>query len=89
MALGKPLFYLIFENKNTRRQISGKAISGSKTVKGLKERGILVKCYSLQGIVEEAPIAYKDINDVVNVVHQAGLAKRVVRLMPLAVIKGE
>jgi len=40
-------------------------------------------------IAEEAPMAYKDVEQVVDVVHQAGLSKKVARLIPLAVIKGE
>ena len=43
----------------------------------------------MRGIAEEAPLAYKDVDEVVEVVHQAGLSKKVVRLVPLAVIKGE
>jgi len=43
----------------------------------------------MRGIAEEAPLAYKDIDNVVEVVHQAGLSKKVARLVPLAVIKGE
>jgi tRNA-splicing ligase RtcB len=38
--------------------------------------------------VEEIPEAYKDVNDVVNVVHEAGIGKRVVKLRPIGVIKG-
>lgn len=37
--------------------------------------------------MEEAPLAYKDIDDAVNVIHEAGIAKEVARLKPLAVIK--
>jgi tRNA-splicing ligase RtcB len=55
----------------------------------LKAKGILVKCYSMRGIAEEAPQAYKNIDEVVEVVHQAGLSQKVARLVPLAVIKGE
>jgi tRNA-splicing ligase RtcB len=38
--------------------------------------------------MEEIPEAYKDVADVVNVVHQAGIGKKVVRLRPMGVIKG-
>jgi tRNA-splicing ligase RtcB len=41
-----------------------------------------------KGVAEEQPSAYKDVNEVVQVVHNAGLAKRVVRMRPLGVIKG-
>jgi tRNA-splicing ligase RtcB len=43
---------------------------------------------TLDGILEEIPEAYKDIDAVIDVVHRAGLARRVARLRPLAVIKG-
>jgi len=42
----------------------------------------------MAGLAEEAPIAYKDVDEVVNVVQEAGLAKKAVRLRPVAVIKG-
>jgi tRNA-splicing ligase RtcB len=43
---------------------------------------------SMSGLAEEAPGAYKDVNRVVDVVHGAGIALKVARLIPLAVIKG-
>ena len=64
-------------------------VSGQEVIKKLESKGIVVKCWSLRGIAEEAPIAYKNIHDVVEVVHNAGLSKKVARLVPLAVIKGE
>jgi len=64
-------------------------VSGEEVVKKLKEKGIIVKCWSSRGIAEEAPMAYKDVDEVVGVVHNAGLSKKVAKLVPLAVIKGE
>ncbi len=64
-------------------------LSAQEIVKNLEKKGILVKCWSLRGIAEEAPQAYKDIEEVINVVHNAGISKKVARLVPLAVIKGE
>jgi len=64
-------------------------VSGQNLLKELESKGIIVKCWNLRGIAEEAPIAYKDVDDVVEIVHNAGLSKKVVRLKPLAVIKGE
>jgi len=64
-------------------------ISGQEVVKSLESKGIVVKCQSLRGIAEEAPQAYKNIEDVVEIVHNAGLSKKVAKLVPLAVIKGE
>lgn len=71
------------------RHAAMRAISGQEVVKKLEQKGIIVKCRSLRGIAEEAPLAYKDVDSVVEVVHQADLSKKVARLVPLAVIKGE
>ncbi len=54
----------------------------------LEEAGIRVRAGSLPGLAEEAPIAYKDVDRVVEVVHGAGIAKKVARIVPIAVIKG-
>ncbi|MGB4644511.1 MAG: RtcB family protein [Dictyoglomaceae bacterium] len=56
--------------------------------KELLERGIIVKAASKASVVEEASEAYKNVVDVVNVVHNAGISKRVAQMKPLAVIKG-
>ena len=71
------------------RHAAMREIRGEEVVRRLKKKGILVKCRSFRGIAEEAPLAYKDIDQVVKVVHNAGLSKKVARLVPLAVIKGE
>lgn len=65
-----------------------KAAKGRAIVRELEDRGILVKGASRGTIVEEIPDAYKDINDVVNVVHRAGISRKVVKLVPMGVIKG-
>ena len=54
----------------------------------LGRQGIVIVAGSRRGIVEEAPLAYKDVDAVVGVVDAVGIAKKVVRLRPLAVIKG-
>jgi tRNA-splicing ligase RtcB (3'-phosphate/5'-hydroxy nucleic acid ligase) len=54
----------------------------------LEEQGILVRAETRDGISEEIPEAYKDVDAVIDVVHNAGLAKRVARLKPIGVIKG-
>jgi len=63
-------------------------ISGSQLRNELAQSNIIVRCDSQSGLAEEAPLAYKNINQVVDVVHGAGLAHKVARLQPLAVIKG-
>ncbi len=54
----------------------------------LAERGIVVRSASREGVTEEAPGAYKDVEEVVRVAEGAGLTRRVVRLTPLGVVKG-
>ncbi|MFA6216482.1 MAG: RtcB family protein [Candidatus Omnitrophota bacterium] len=65
-----------------------KSIDLGKLMKELESKGIVVLAEGKGTIIEEAPQAYKDVNDVVNVVHNAGIAKRVCRMRPLGVIKG-
>jgi len=71
------------------RKKATRTISGYQVVRELEKRGIIVKCWSMRGIAEEAPQAYKNVDEVIEVVHNAGLSKKVARLVPLAVIKGE
>ena len=54
----------------------------------LADWDILIRSPSLSGIAEEAPAAYKDVNDVVKVADQAGLSRMVAKLEPLICIKG-
>jgi tRNA-splicing ligase RtcB len=70
------------------RTAAKKRIHGGTLRRELEERGIHVRAGSLAGLAEEAPEAYKDVDAVVEVVHGAGLARKVARLRPLAVMKG-
>jgi tRNA-splicing ligase RtcB len=65
-----------------------KTVWGADLRKELEEQGIVVRAGSNKGLAEEAPQAYKDVSHVVEVVHGAGIARKVARLRPLAVIKG-
>lgn len=65
-----------------------KEVRGSQLREELEKRGIIIRSDSDPGLAEEAPLAYKDVDNVVNVVAKAGLAKKVARVKPLAVIKG-
>ncbi len=56
--------------------------------KELEARGIRIRAGSLPGLAEEAPAAYKDVDRVIEVVSRAGIARKVARLRPIAVIKG-
>jgi tRNA-splicing ligase RtcB len=70
------------------RTAATKSINADTLLKDLQSKGIIVKASGRGTIVEEAPQAYKDVNDVVDVVHNAGISKRVCRMRPLGVIKG-
>jgi tRNA-splicing ligase RtcB len=61
---------------------------GRGVVDELAEHGILIRSPSMRGVAEEAPGAYKDIGGVVDAADQAGLARKVARLVPLICIKG-
>ncbi len=61
---------------------------GTQIVQMLAQRGIIVKPASFAVAAEEAPGAYKDVDEVVNVTHRAGIARLVARLRPIGVVKG-
>jgi len=64
------------------------SLSAEKIIKDLEKNNIYLQTDSFRGIVEEAPEAYKDVEEVVEVSHKLKLGKKVARLKPLAVIKG-
>jgi tRNA-splicing ligase RtcB (3'-phosphate/5'-hydroxy nucleic acid ligase) len=70
------------------RKASKKNTSVEEVVQSLQNKGILIQSASKAGITEEQPEAYKDVDEVVSIVHNAGLASMVARLKPIAVIKG-
>jgi tRNA-splicing ligase RtcB len=61
---------------------------GRKVVDDLAGHGILIRSPSMRGVAEEAPGAYKDVSAVVNAADHAGLARKVVRVVPIICIKG-
>jgi tRNA-splicing ligase RtcB len=70
------------------RASAKKGLRGEDLIEELKARGIFVKAQSTGALVEEAPEAYKDVSLVVDIAEQAGLGRKVARLVPLGVIKG-
>jgi tRNA-splicing ligase RtcB len=65
-----------------------KHAKGRRIDRELAEKGIIARARSWKGLAEEQPEAYKDVNQVVDVVHTAGLSRKVARLRPIGVIKG-
>jgi len=70
------------------RTQAGKLWQGREVVQSLATQGIIVRGHSFSGIAEEAPGAYKDVTAVVDAAHHAGLARKVVRVVPIACVKG-
>ncbi len=70
------------------RHQAKKAVSGRAVAEELLRKGIFVRAASKATMVEEVPEAYKDVANVVEVVHQAGISQKVAKLRPLGVIKG-
>jgi len=73
----------VMSRKAAVRQAQGRRIDAE-----LRGQGIVARARSWKGLAEEQPTAYKDVDLVVQVVHQAGLARKVARLRPIGVIKG-
>jgi tRNA-splicing ligase RtcB len=70
------------------RTAAVKQAQGRRIEKELASRGVVARAQSWKGLAEEQPDAYKDVDLVVDVVHTAGLSKKVARMRPIGVIKG-
>ena len=70
------------------RTAAVKHAQGRRIDQELASRGVVARARSWRGLAEEQPDAYKNVDAVVEVVHQAGLAAKVARMRPLGVIKG-
>ncbi|MFO7678820.1 MAG: RtcB family protein [Chloroflexota bacterium] len=70
------------------RSQAKRTIHGGDLRAELEAGGIHVRAGSMPGLAEEAPAAYKDVDRVIEVVHGAGIAKKVARITPVAVVKG-
>jgi tRNA-splicing ligase RtcB len=70
------------------RTAAVKEAGGRRIDKELEARGVIAMSQSRRGLAEEQPKAYKNVDDVVEVVHKAGLSHKVARMRPIGVIKG-
>jgi tRNA-splicing ligase RtcB len=73
----------VMSRAQAKREVRGDRLRGD-----LERQGIHIRAGSLPGLAEEAPRAYKDVDRVVEVIHRAGVASKVARLRPMAVVKG-
>ena len=72
----------------SRHEAKRRGQGGRHLRDALRSIGIEVRAGSLRDLPEEAPLAYKDVDEVVRVCEQAGLGRRVARLRPIGVVKG-
>lgn len=70
------------------RGAAKRSIRGADIIRELESRGIIVKAESVSALAEEASQAYKDVTEVINVVHQAGISRKIAMAIPMGVIKG-
>ena len=70
------------------RSAAKRSLRGADIARALAERGIIVRAESMASLAEEASEAYKDVSEVVEVTHQAGISRKVVRARPVGVVKG-
>jgi len=70
------------------RAAAKRSYTAQEVQKRLESRGIYIKALTREGVVEETPEAYKDVDAVADVSHRVGIATKVARLVPIGVIKG-
>ncbi len=61
---------------------------GADVVRALAGRGIAVRAGSMGGLAEEASEAYKDVDEVIDITHQVGISRKIIRTLPMGVVKG-
>ncbi len=74
--------------RNLSRKKAMKNAKGRNLLEELRQKGIIVQAKGYKTIAEEMPGAYKDVSDVVDVMHKEGITKKVAKLRPVGVIKG-
>jgi tRNA-splicing ligase RtcB len=74
--------------RNLSRRKAMKNAKGRDLMKELNEKGIVIQAKGYKTIAEEMPGAYKDVADVVNVMHDEGIIRKVAKIRPIGVIKG-
>jgi len=70
------------------RSAAKRSLRGADVARALADQGITVRAGSMAGLAEEAPAAYKDVDEVVDVTDRAGISRKIVRATPMGVIKG-
>jgi tRNA-splicing ligase RtcB len=74
--------------RNLSRNKAMKEAKGRDLINEMKKKGIVIQAKGYKTIAEEMPAAYKDVADVVDVMHNEGITRKVAKLKPIGVIKG-
>ena len=74
--------------RNLSRHKALKEAKGRNLIEELKQKGIVIQAKGYRTIAEEMPAAYKDVSEVVDVMHKEGITKKVAKVKPVGVIKG-
>jgi len=74
--------------RNLSRHAAKNKARGRNIIKELAAKGIVIRAEGMGTVVEEMPEAYKDVAEVVKVMHEAGISRKVARVVPMAVVKG-
>jgi tRNA-splicing ligase RtcB len=74
--------------RNLSRRKAMKIAKGRDLIRELQDKGVIIQAKDKRTIAEEMPGAYKDVSDVVDVMHKEGITKKVARIKPIGVIKG-
>ncbi len=74
--------------RSMSRTAARKKWNGTEVIQKLKEKGIFIRSITKSGVAEEAPDAYKDVSEVIESAHLAGLSKKIAFLKPIICIKG-
>ena len=83
-----PLALLSLNNLFIFRAKSRRNLDYQEVLDKLAAKGIAIRVASPKLVMEEAPESYKDVTDVVNTCHAAGISKKCIKLRPIGVIKG-
>lgn len=78
----------IFQGRALSRAKSRRNLDYTDVLNKLEHMGISIRVASPKLVMEEAPESYKNVTDVVNTCHAAGISKKCIKLRPIAVIKG-
>lgn len=80
--------YIPLQGRALSRAKSRRKLEYTDVLNNMRDMGIAIRVASPKLVMEEAPESYKNVTDVVDTCHAAGISKKAIKLRPIAVIKG-